>query len=138
MKPSRLVFVLASVALLIGLYLSHAPLVLSVSGEWKITSIKVCRSSGGTLVSRVQAIGSYPVYSFFIPRPVWTVNGALVDAQPVYDRGKLVEFTLLGAVEHLKSGAKNSIKFSLPDQTGAKVFYFNESKVLAGECYEFF
>ena len=138
MKHPRFVFVLASVALLVGLYLCQAPSVFSVSGEWKITSIKVCRSSGGTLNPRVQAIGSYPVYSFFIPRPVWTVNGALVDAQPVYERGRLIEFTLFGAAEHLKSGAKNSVKFSLPDQTGAKVFYFNESKVLAGECYEFF
>ncbi len=78
------------------------------------------------------------MYSFFIPRPVWTVNGTVVEAQPVYEHGRLVEFQLTGAAEYLKPGEKNTIKFSLPDQTGVKVFFFQDKRLPAGECFEYF
>jgi hypothetical protein len=107
-------------------------------GQWKVTSIKLCRTSSGALSSGVEAIGNYPVYTFFIPRPVWTVNGAVVDAQPVYDRGKLVSFSLLGGATLLKSGTKNTVKFALPDHSGSKIFYFDVNKLPMGECYELF
>ncbi len=52
------------------------------SGQWKVTSVKVCRASSGAINSTVEVVGYFPVYSFFIPRPIWTVNGTVVDAQP--------------------------------------------------------
>ncbi len=106
--------------------------------QWKITSVKLCRSSAGALAPGIEAIGAYPVYTFFIPRPVWTVNGAVVDAQPVYDHGRLISFNLLGGATLLKSGTKNTVKFALPDHTGSKVFYFDVNKLPLGECYELF
>lgn len=108
------------------------------TGQWKITSIKVCRSIGGTINPTLQVLGQFPVYTFFIPRPVWTVNGTVVDAQPVYERGRLVAFQLLGSASSLNSGTRNNVKFSLPDQNNSKVFYYDQNKVPAGDCYEFF
>jgi hypothetical protein len=108
------------------------------STQWKITSIKLCRNSSGTLSATIDAIGTYPVYTFFIPRPVWTVNGNVVDAQPFYDKGRLSYFRLLNAAQYLKSGAKNTIKFSLPDQNASKIFQYEQSRPSPGECYEFF
>lgn len=108
------------------------------SRRWRITSIKVCRSSGGTLYPSIQAIGSYPVYSFFIPRPVWTVNGTVVDAKPIYQNGRLVAFDLYNAALKLNPGTKNTVKFALPDHNGSLIFLFDHSQVTAGECYEFF
>jgi hypothetical protein len=110
----------------------------SVSSVWKITSIKVCKDSRGYLEPHVDALGSFPVYSFFIPRPVWTVNGIVVEAQPAYDRGRLVSFRLMGAAPVLRSGTKNTIKLSLPDQNAAKIFRFDAARVAPGDCYEFF
>jgi hypothetical protein len=106
--------------------------------QWKITSIKVCRSTNGTLSPMLDAIGTFPVYSFFIPRPVWTVNGNSVEAQPNYDRGKLVSFRLPTGAAELKSGTKNTVKFALPDQNGSKIFYFDLNKIPSGDCYELF
>jgi len=108
------------------------------SGQWKITSVKICRSSTGSIFPSVDAIGSYPVYSFFIPRPVWTVNGSVVEAKPSYENGRLVSFQLLGATDKLNPGTKNTIKFALPDQNGAIIFLFDHSQISNGECYEFF
>lgn len=108
------------------------------STQWKITSVKLCRNPGGTLSPNVDAIGNYPVYSFFIPRPVWTVNGTVVESQPVYERGRMTSFELFNAAAYLKSGAKNTIKFSLPDQNASKIFSYDESRPAPGECYEFF
>jgi hypothetical protein len=108
------------------------------SGPWKVTSVRVCRNPSGSINSFVEVIGHFPVYSFFIPRPVWTVNGSVVDAQPIYDRGRLVSFHLVNASGLLNSGSKNTIKFSLPDQNNSKVFYYDQSKATAGSCYEFF
>ncbi len=110
----------------------------TLSTQWKITSVKLCRNRGGSLSSNVDAIGNYPVYSFFIPRPVWTVNGSVVESQPIYERGRLISFELFNAAAYLKTGAKNTIKFSLPDQNASKVFLFDETRPAAGECYEFF
>jgi hypothetical protein len=110
----------------------------SSPGPWKITSVKVCRTSAGTLVSSFSVIGTFRVYSFFIPRPVWTVNGTVVDAKPVYDKGRLESFQLLDATPLLKSGTRNTVKFSLPDQHASKTFYFDDAKPQAGECWEFF
>jgi hypothetical protein len=137
-KASRLVSALFVIALVVGAFLWDAPPVFSDPQQWKITSVKLCRSRSGSLASAVHVAGSYPVYSFFIPRPVWTVNGSVVEAQPVYAQGRLVEFQLLDATSLLKPGAKNTIKLSLPDQNNAKVFLFQENRILAGECYEFF
>jgi hypothetical protein len=138
MKSARLLSAFLALILLNCLLLAHAPEVFCASGQWKITSVKICRSHSGSLAPTVQAIGSYPVYSFFIPRPVWTVNGSVVEAQPVYEHGRLVEFQLTGAAEYLKPGEKNTIKFSLPDQTGVKIFFFQDKRLPAGECFEFF
>jgi hypothetical protein len=110
----------------------------SSSGKWKITSIKVCRLRSGYLNPHVEALGQFPLYSFFVPRPVWTVNGTVVEAQPIYDRGKLISFRLLSAAGLLKSKAKNTVKFSLPDQNASKTFYYDKAKPPADECYEFF
>jgi hypothetical protein len=136
-----------SVRLLVIAFISTALLVVSFSSQgadtasstrWKITSIKLCRNRGGALSSNIDAIGTYPVYSFFIPRPVWTVNGSVVESQPIYERGRLTAFELFSAAAYLKPGAKNTIKFSLPDQNASKVFLFDENRPAAGECYEFF
>jgi hypothetical protein len=110
----------------------------SSSSQWKINTIKVCRSSGGILIPTLEATGNFPVYTFFIPRPVWTVNGIVVDAQPIYQHGRLILFQLINAGQHLKVGAKNTVKFSLPDQTSAKVFFLDQSTPASGDCYEFF
>jgi hypothetical protein len=136
-----------SVRLLVIAFISTALLVVSFSSQgadtapstrWKITSVKLCRDRGGALSSNIDVIGTYPVYSFFIPRPVWTVNGSVVESQPIYERGRLTAFELFSAATYLKSGAKNTIKFSLPDQNASKVFLFDENRPAAGECYEFF
>jgi hypothetical protein len=136
-----------TVRLLVVAFISTALLVVSslsegadttLSTQWKITSIKLCRNPGGGLVSNVDAIGNYPVYSFFIPRPVWTVNGSVVESQPIYEHGRLISFELFNAAAYLKSGVKNTIKFSLPDQNASKVFLFDETRPAAGGCYEFF
>jgi hypothetical protein len=108
------------------------------SNKWKITSIKVCRDNRGYLYDHFEVLGSYPVYSFFVPRPVWTVNGRVVEARPVHEGGRHVSFKLVGAVRLLKSGAKNTVKFSLPDQYAAKTFYYDQNKAATGECFEFF
>jgi hypothetical protein len=108
------------------------------SGQWKITSVRLCRHSSGALAHVIEVIGQFPVYTFFIPRPVWTVNGSVVEAQPSYEKGRLVSFKLLDAAQHLKSGSNNTVKFSLPDHNGSKVFQFDQSRPAAGECYEFF
>jgi hypothetical protein len=109
-----------------------------ISGHWKITSVRLCRSSSGALYSTIEAIGHFPVYTFFIPRPVWTVNGTVVEAQPRYEQGRLVSFRLLNAARYLVSGTKNTVKFSLPDQNGSRVFQYDKSRPLPGECYELF
>jgi len=110
----------------------------SSSTKWKINTVKVCRSTGGILIPTIEATGNYPVYTFFIPRPVWTINGIVVDAQPLYQHGRLTLFQLLNAGQHLKVGAKNTVKFSLPDQTSSKVFFLDQSTPAPGDCYEFF
>ncbi len=110
----------------------------NLPNKWRITSIKLCRSRGGTLIPNVDAIGNYPVYSFFIPRPVWTVNGTVVEAQPIYEHGRLTAFELFNAAAYLKSGSKNTIKFALPDQNASKVFVYDETRPAPGQCYEFF
>jgi hypothetical protein len=109
-----------------------------VSSKWKITSIKICKIWTGALDLNLEALGRFPVYSFFIPRPVWTVNGTVVEAQPIHERGGIVAFELLGATALLKPDARNTIKFSLPDQTGSKTFFYNTAKPVPGDCYEFF
>ncbi|MBI5249793.1 MAG: hypothetical protein HY912_09875 [Desulfomonile tiedjei] len=116
----------------------HLVFAADSSGQWKITSVKVCRNPSGTINSSVEVVGSFPVYSFFVPRPVWTVNGTVVDTQPVYDRGRLVAFQLINAAGLLNSGSKNTVKFSLPDQSSSKVFHYDQNKASAGSCYEFF
>lgn len=110
----------------------------SSNNPWKITSIKICKSSGGAIYPIVEAIGVYPVYTFFIPRPVWTVNGVVVEASPVYQGGRLISFQLMNAGPNLKTGTKNIVKFALPDHNGSRVFIFDPSKFGPGECYEFF
>jgi len=110
----------------------------SSSSKWKITSIRVCRDYSGNIIPHIDVLGSYPVYSFFIPRPVWTVNGIVVQAQPIYDRGILVAFKLFGAAPVLNSGGRNTVKLSLPDQTAAKIFRYLDTKPPNGDCYEFF
>ena len=108
------------------------------SQRWRITSVKICRSTGGGVYPSIQVFGSYPVYSFFIPRPVWTVNGTVVDAKPLYNNGRLVAFQLLDATAKLNPGAKNTVKFALPDHAGSLVFLFDQSQIPSGDCYEFF
>ncbi len=138
MKSARLLCAFLALILLNSLLPVQTPEVLGASGKWKITSVKICRNRSGSLAPTVHAIGSFPVYSFFIPRPVWTVNGSVVEAQPVYEQGRLVEFQLTGAAEYLTPGEKNTVKFALPDQTGVKVFFFQDKRLLAGECFEYF
>jgi hypothetical protein len=125
--------------LLIHIIVSGAVIFAADSAsQWKIGGVKVCKGSGGGLVPGVDVLGNFPVYSFFIPRPVWTVNGSEVDAQPIYDRGRLTAFHLNNASRYLKSGVKNVIKFSLSDQSGAKVFLFDADKLPPGDCHELF
>lgn len=108
------------------------------AAQWKITSIKICRTGSGAVSPHIEAMGSFPVYTFFVPRPVWTVNGAVVEAHPNSDRGKITSFQLLYAGSLLKSGTKNTVKFALPDQNGSKIFYFDVNKTPVGQCYELF
>ncbi|MFA6221738.1 MAG: hypothetical protein WC647_05435 [Desulfomonilaceae bacterium] len=108
------------------------------ANPWKITSVRICKTSSGSLSSSMEAIGAYPVYTFFIPRPVWTVNGTVVEAVPVYQHGRLVSFELLNSSPYLNSGSKNTVKFALPDHNGVRVFFFDSKKFGPGECYEFF
>ena len=108
------------------------------SNRWRITTIKVCRDYSGNIIPHMEALGSYPVYSFFVPRPVWTVNGIVVEAQPIYDRGRLISFKLMRAAPLLKTAARNTVKLSLPDQNTSKVFRYDDSKPTTGDCYEFF
>jgi len=134
-------FLVLSLVLLI--FLSHPSMFYAAevspsSGQWKIASIKVCRAPSGVLASDIEVIGNYPVYSFFIPRPVWTVNGSVADAKPVYQQGRLVSFQLLGAAALLKPGTRNNVKFSLPDQNGSRNFQYDDKRPAAGECWEFF
>jgi hypothetical protein len=116
----------------------HPAFTADPSGQWKVTSVRVCRTPSGTISPTVEVVGNFPVYSFFIPRPIWTVNGTVVDAKPVYDRGRLVSFQLINAAGFLNSGSKNNVKFSLPDQNSSKVFHYDQNKASAGGCYEFF
>ncbi|MBI4963592.1 MAG: hypothetical protein HY913_09975 [Desulfomonile tiedjei] len=130
-------------SLALSIFVSHTSIIYtadvsSSSAQWKITSVKVCRTPSGALDSDIEVLGSYPVYSFFVPRPVWTVNGSVADAKPVYQQGRLVSFQLLGAGLSLKSGTKNTVKFSLPDQNGSRTFQYDEKRPTAGECWEFF
>jgi len=86
----------------------------------------------------VEVIGHFPVYSFFIPRPVWTVNGNVVEAKPIYSQGRLVAFELMNGGDYLEHGKKNTVKFALPDHNGSRIFLFDHFRVPYGECYEFF
>lgn len=140
MSRPGIVLLVALVALAL---VSLVSLSYSVDGgrlpsQWQVTSVKVCRDLRGNLDPHILAPGTYPVYSFFIPRPVWTVNGSGVEAQPIYEQGRLTAYRLLWAARLLNSGTKNSVKFSLPDQNGSKVFRYDHDKVKPGECYEFF
>lgn len=127
--------------LVLALLIAGAPWCLAaekVSAHWKVTSIRICRASNNAVMANVDAVGIYPVYSFFIPRPVWTINGNVVEAKPVYDGGRLVAFTLLNGATYLSPGTKNTVKFSLPDHNGSRIFLYDHSRIPAGECYEFF
>jgi hypothetical protein len=139
MKSVR-VFLLGLIILaaFMGLYPVEAADAPASASQWKISTVKVCRSSGGIVIPTLEVIGNFPVYTFFIPRPVWTVNGVVVDAQPIYQHGRLILFQLINAGQHLKVGAKNTVKFSLPDQTSSKVFFLDQSTPTPGDCYEFF
>jgi len=110
----------------------------SSPSQWKVSSVKVCKDARGNVDPHVEVYGSFPVYSFFVPRPVWTLNGIVIEAQPIYDRGRLIAFRLLGAAPVLRSGTKNTLKLSLPDQNTSKVFRYDSMVFGAGECYEFF
>ncbi len=137
LSSSRILFLLISA--LIFLHLSLALAAENTSqGKWRITSIKVCKGYRGAINPHIIVSGSFPVYSFFIPRPVWTVNGIVVEAQPLYERGGLTGFRLLGAAPVLRTGAKNTIKLSLPDQNAVKVFRYDSRKPPPGDCYDFF
>jgi hypothetical protein len=125
-------------AFLASMSIGHAADESGSRNFWKITSIKVCRDYNGNVLPHVDVLGSYPVYSFFIPRPVWTVNGIVAEAQPVYETGRLVSFRLFRAGGLLKPDARNTVKFSLPDQNGSKVFRFRKTRPRPGQCYEFF
>ena len=110
----------------------------ATANPWKITSVRICKNTSGAVNSSIEAIGNYPVYTFFIPRPIWTINGVTVEAVPIYEHGRLAAFQLLNSASYLNSGAKNTIKFALPDHTGVRVFFFDSTKLKAGECYEYF
>ncbi len=118
--------------------LPQAPRGAEIPSKWQISGIKVCLAPRGQLMPHIDVLGAFPVYSFFIPRPVWTVNGTVVDAQPVYQSGRLVSFTLLFSARLLISGQRNTVKFSLPDQNSAKTFHYDQTRPKPGECYEFF
>jgi hypothetical protein len=138
-KPIYSFLVALSLSLvLITVSVTYAAPKASVSNRWKITSVKICRSSGGSVYPAIEALGTYPVYTFFIPRPVWTVNGSVVQAKPVYENGRLVSFQLFDASRRLNPGTKNTVKFALPDQNGSSVFLYDHSQIPAGDCYEFF
>lgn len=134
MRSARLLIFLLCVVTFFGTF----SLAADTSGQWKVTSVRLCSNSSGILVDTIEVIGQFPVYTFFIPRPVWTVNGSVVEAQPYYDRGRLTSFKLLNAAQFLKSGTKNAVKFSLPDQNGSKIFQYDQGRPARGECYEFF
>jgi hypothetical protein len=108
------------------------------TARWKIDSVKICKARTGAIMPSIEVIGHFPVYSFFIPRPVWTVNGNVVEAKPLYSQGRLVAFELLNAGLYLEHGKKNTVKFALPDHNGSRIFLFDHSRVPPGECYEFF
>ncbi len=116
----------------------HAQSSATSASPWKITSVRICKNPSGSVNSSIEAIGNYPVYTFFIPRPIWTVNGVTIEAVPIYQHGRLASFQLLNSGPYLKSGAKNTIKFALPDNTGIRVFFFDSTKLKPGECYEYF
>ncbi|MDQ7782996.1 MAG: hypothetical protein RDU20_08965 [Desulfomonilaceae bacterium] len=134
----------SALAVLLTTFILTAPAVTlaadktSVPNRWQITSVKICRSPGGAIYPTIEALGAYPVYTFFIPRPVWTVNGSVVQAKPIYAHGKLVSFQLLDGAPKLNPGTKNTVKFALPDQNGSCIFLYDHSQVPSGECYEFF
>ncbi len=134
-RPAAVILLLTCLILFLAFVPDNAA---ADTNEWQITSIKVCRDYRGNLIRNLEIIGRYPVYSFFIPRPVWTVNGTVVEAQPIYERGRLVAFRLLGAAVLLSPTGRNTVKFSLPDQSGSKIFRYDKSKPPPGECYEFF
>lgn len=137
-KNRFLIFCFLSICLLVN-YGSNWAMAQDSSGNpWKITSVKICKSSGGGVYPTIEAIGVYPVYTFFIPRPVWTVNGVVVESSPVYQSGRLTAFQLMNAGPNLKTGSKNIVKFALPDHNGSRVFIFDPSRFGPGECYEFF
>ncbi len=137
-KRDRILLIWIILFLLAGLVLFRPAYAAEPANKWRITSIKVCKTYSGALDTNLEVLGHYPVYSFFIPRPVWTVNGVVVEAQPVYTRGRLSAFILIQAAGHLRSGQRNTIKLSLPDQNTAKVFRYDDTRPPAGECYEFF
>ena len=125
-------------ALVAGLLIADAAELVPPSQRWKITSVRVCKDNRGNLYQQLEAIGHFPVYSFFIPRPVWTVNGIIVEAQPIYERGSLIGFRLFGAASALNSGTKNTVKLSLPDQNASMAFRFDQNRPPPGQCYEYF
>jgi hypothetical protein len=134
------VFILGSIltAFLVSAAHPQAPNVSSADSKWKINTVRICKTAGGSLEPTLTAIGSYPVYTFFIPRPVWTVNGSVVNAVPIHRQGRLVEFQLLDGASYLNPGQRNTVKFSLPDQSFSKVFLFDDKTPVSGDCYEFF
>jgi len=140
MRRSALLAVLTTLIILGDLTVStsEAADTSPSAAKWKISSIEICRSSSGSVYPTVKVIGSYPVYSFFIPRPVWTVNGTVVESNPIYDHGKLVAFQLFNITHLLEPGTKNTIKFALPDHSGSRVFLYDHSRIPAGQCFEFF
>lgn len=138
MSTKRVVFLSVLTMLLAVFLLSFVSGAPTSATRWKITSLKICRTTGGSVFANIDAIGNYPVYSFFVPRPVWTVNGNVVDAKPVYENGRLVSFTLFNAAPFLNPGTKNTVKFALPDHNGSRVFLYDHSRIPPGECFEFF
>jgi len=125
-------------ALVAGLLIAHAAELVPPSQRWKITSVRVCKDNRGHLYQHLEALGHFPVYSFFIPRPVWTVNGVVVEAQPLYERGSLIGFRLFGGAKALNAGTKNTVKLSLPDQNASMAFRYDQNKPPPGECYDYF
>lgn len=137
MKRSALLAAVSALIFAIGITVPFAH-AADQPTRWKITSVKICRTTAGAVHPTIEAIGTYPVYSFFIPRPVWTVNGTVVDAKPVYQQGRLVAFQLYGAGAYLEPGTRNTVKFALPDHNGSRVFIYDHSRIPVGQCYEFF
>lgn len=128
----------AVIAMLLYCVHSLAAEAANSTARWKIDSVKICKARTGAILPSIEVIGHFPVYSFFIPRPVWTVNGNVVEAKPLYSQGRLVAFELLNAGLYLEHGKKNTVKFALPDHNGSRIFLFDHSRVPPGECYEFF